>query len=75
MREGVAALSFIKTHRLYSVMFFRRRAENARGTPVRAALAWALLEEIRITTEDHFNRDVRDPPKPLRALLQDLFGR
>ena len=74
IREGVEALSFIQTHKLYSVMFHRRRAGNSRGTPFRAAMAWALLEEARISTEDFFNRDIRQPNHPLRTLLHNMLG-
>ena len=53
----------------------RRRATNMRGTPLRAAISWMLLEEVRASTEDFFNRPDQPPARPFQQALQRLFGK
>ena len=52
----------------------RRRATNMRGTPLRAGISWMLLEEVRASTEDFFNRPNQPPERPFQGALQRLFG-
>ena len=56
-------------------MFFRRREGNRRGTPVRAALTWALIEETRLYLELQFNENVRICARPLRSAIMDFSGK
>ena len=46
-----------------------------RGSPIRAAFGWALLQEIRLTAEQKFNTGQRDVPQLLRNELQDLLSK
>ena len=71
---GIELLQFINTHELYSLSFLRRRADNTRGSPVRAALLWSMLEEARTCTENHFNLNQRNMPRPLRAAVSTITG-
>ena len=59
---------------MYSILFMRRRAINQRGTPVRAAAQWCLLEEVRIHLESHFNEDRRNGVRALRSAIERLIG-
>ena len=59
---------------MYSILFMRRRAINQRGTPVRAAAQWCLLEEVRIHLESHFNEDRRNGVRALRGAIERLIG-
>ena len=62
-------------NKLYSLLFMRRRATNLRGTPLRAGISWMLLEEVRASTEDFFNRPNQPPERPFQGALQRLFGK
>ena len=46
-----------------------------RGSPIRAAFGWALLQEIRLTTEQKFNTGQRNVPQLLRTELQGLLSK
>lgn len=59
---------------MYSLLYLRRRADNTRGSPVRAALLWSMLEEARIYTEDHFNMNQRVVTRPIRDLIAAITG-
>ena len=72
--RGLGFLEFIKNHELYSLLYLKRRAENTRGSPVRAALLWAMLEEARIYTENHFNLNQRTDDRPLRQAVHSITG-
>ena len=60
---------------MYSILFMRRRAINQRGTPVRAASQWCLLEEVRIHLEYHFNENRRNGIRALRTAIERLIGK
>ena len=47
----------------------KRRITNQRGSPMRAALYWSILEEARISVEGHLNQDKRDEARPLRDAI------
>lgn len=53
----------------------RRRAINQRGTPVRAAVQWCLLEEVRGSMERHFNEGMRTETRPLRDAVNRLISK
>lgn len=53
----------------------RRRAINQRGTPVRAAAQWCMLEEVRLHADAHFNDDNRNGQRMLRDAINQLIGR
>ena len=59
---------------MYSLLYLHRRADNIRGSPVRAALLWAMLEEARICTERHFNENDRRHTRPLREAVKIITG-
>ena len=59
---------------MYSLLYLHRRADNTRGSPVRAALLWAMLEEARICTERHFNENDRRSDRPLREAIKTITG-
>ena len=46
-----------------------------RGSPIRAAFGWALLQETRLAIEQKFNSGSRDVPHILRTELQNLLGK
>ena len=73
--EGRHLLELIDENKLYGLLFMRRRATNMRGTPLRAAISWMLLEEVRSSTEDFFNRPDQPPARPFQQALQRLFGK
>ena len=75
LSRGHEFLEFIKNHEMYSLLYLRRRADNTRGSPVRAALLWSMLEEARIYTEDHFNMNQRVVTRPIRDLVAAITGR
>ena len=52
----------------------RRRAINQRGTPVRAAAQWCLLEETRLYVDAHFNDNSRIGQRVLRDAINNLIG-
>ena len=52
----------------------RRRAINQRGTPVRAAAQWCMLEETRWYIDAHFNDDSRVERRVLRDSINQLIG-
>lgn len=66
---------YLTSEKLFSILFFRRREGNRRGTPVRAALTWALIEETRLYLELQFNENVRICARPLRSAIMDFSGK
>ena len=60
---------------MYTVLFMKRRAINQRGTPVRAAVQWCLLEEVRGSLEQHFNDGLRTEVRPLRDAVNRLISK
>ena len=75
IQEAVELVRDITTKQYYSIFFMRRRAVNLRGSPLRAALFWALLEETRITTENHFNESNPVTVRPLRNQMSKFVGK
>ena len=67
-------LQFIIDHRLDSIMFMKRRSTNTRGSPVRAAVFWCLLEEGRCAVENRFNLNMHSNRRPLRELVYTFIG-
>ena len=61
-------------NRLYSILFLKRRDMNVRGTPVRAAIQWCLLEEVRCVVEARFNRNEFSKRRMLRDQLNRFIG-
>ena len=53
----------------------RRRAINQRGTPVRAAAQWCMLEEVRLYVDAHFNDNSRNERRVLRDAINQLIGK
>ena len=72
--EGNAFLEHLIQHKLFSMLFFHRRADNKRGTPAVAALKWALMEETRLYAERRFNINYRTDSRPLRETIHRLIG-
>ena len=68
-------MEFVREHEMYSLLYLRRRADNTRGSPVKAALLWSMLEETRICIENHFNLNQRDMPRPLREAIFHVTGK
>lgn len=71
---GAELVLFLRQHKLYSILSFKRRACNMRGSPTRAAFGFCLLQELRLTTEQKFNVGIRDAPQILRNEIQNLLG-
>lgn len=46
-----------------------------RGSPIRAAFGWALLQEIRLSIEKKFNLGQHDVPQLLRIELLNLLSK
>ena len=67
-------MNFIRDNEMYSLLFLRRRTDNTRGSPVKAALLWSMLEEARISVENHFNLNMRATPRPLREAVNTITG-
>ena len=67
-------VKYLTEHQLFSILFFRRRVGNQRGTPVRAALTWAMVEEARMYLDLQFNENVRISARPLQTAIQDFAG-
>ena len=65
----------IVANRLYSVLFMKRRNVNARGSPVRAALHWVLLEEARMAVVAGMNQDDYSEVRPLRDQISQFIGK
>lgn len=53
----------------------RRRAINQRGTPVRAAAQWCMLEEVRLYVDARFNDNSRIGHRVLRDAINQLIGK
>ena len=64
----------ILQHRLYSIFFMKRRSTNQRGTPVRAAFQWVMLEEARLAVEARMNEDNLSTARPFREILNQFIG-
>ena len=73
INDGIQIVQLLTQNRFYSMFFMRRRITNQRGSPMRAALYWSILEEARISVEGHLNRDKRTEARPLRDALNTFL--
>ena len=74
IQEACTLIDNIVTNRLYSVLFLKRRNINVRGTPVRAAIQWCLLEETRRAVEARFNQNEFSKRRILRDQINQFIG-
>ena len=74
MQQGIALVNYLAENQMFSILFFHRRSENRRGTPIRAALTWALLEEVRFYADLRFNQNCRITARPLRMAIRSFIG-
>ena len=72
---GAELVLYIRQHKLFSILSFKRRACNLRGSPTRAAFGFCLLQELRLSTELKFNAGIRDAQNLLRTELENLLGK
>ena len=73
--RGVRLFNFIREKKMYSILFMRRRAMNQRGTPVRAASQYCLLEEVRLGLNQKYNEGRHQPFTALRDAMRQLIGK
>ena len=52
----------------------KRRSTNQRGTPVRAAFQWVMLEEARLAIEARMNDDNLSTARPFREIVNQFTG-
>ena len=74
MQQGCLFLDRIIEGGFYGLLFSKRRVINARGTPVRASIYWAMLEEVRICIESRYNQGEEVEPL-FRRKVETLLGK
>ena len=75
IQRGVVIMSQIIKHRAFSLLSMRRKQINQRGSPMRAAAMWCLVEEIRISCEKRWNEDIASEIRPFREKLKAIIGK
>ena len=72
--RGSHVFQEITENQLYSILFMKRRNTNARGTPVRAAIQWVLLEEARLAVSACLNQENYSEIRVLRDQIKRFIG-